>query len=271
MNGQLQVGASIPAPAQNNGVRSGHGRLMADAMGRLHQVHGVLGLIRLSDGQVVAAPSVKSYLGDTVRVGLTSSGGYPLADAAFDPNDPAIVYVAPVQIDPPGSSGNGCPYRAIAKLQLTGSGNYNVLACYGANPYNGSTVRADDCVDYAYTPDASRIREIEVDAYGNLFAASAQGAGDYAYLLIDPADGGNEIRVSLAGQVEAPAALHVSGDKLYVSTSLDSADHAGTVIHRYSIVRNGPNATNLTHDATIAVTGLRFITAMATNLSLIHI
>ncbi|HKQ50427.1 MAG TPA: hypothetical protein VJZ71_20300 [Phycisphaerae bacterium] len=256
------AGPGVPAPAQSGGLRRGHGRLMTDSLGRLHQVHGILGLIRLTDGVAVVKPAPKSYLGDTVRIGRTTGGGYPLADAAFDPNDPDMVYVAPVHITP---AGGGLPYRAVAKLRLSGNGNFELVRTYGANPADTPEIECINCTEIVYQNDASRIREIEVDSYGNLFVASALEVNDYNYLLIYPADGGSEIRVPLTGQVQAPSALHVSGDKLYVSTSLDALDHASAVIHRYNIIRAGRNATLLEHDTDIPVVGIRHLTAMTTN------
>jgi probable HAF family extracellular repeat protein len=259
------VGASTPAPVQNNGVRSGHGRLVSDSTGSLHQVHGALGLVRLSDGLVrVPARTFSStpVSGSTLRVGvgLPSVAGAPIADAAFDPTNPAIVYVAPVVVTPSG----GSPYHAAARLQLTTPGNYNVLAVYGSNPAASSTVSCTYCTDVVYQPDVSRMRELEVDALGNLFITSGQAVGNQNYVLIYP-PGGGEIRVSISDAVQAPAALHVEGNKLYVSTSLDGADNTNTNIWRYTIQRSGNNATGLTLDTTIGVPNIRFITDIGAN------
>jgi len=274
------AGSAINAPVQNNGTRSGNGPLVRNVAGALYQLHGVLGLIRLSDGQVTLAPKTFNNVnmpnvtsGSTVRVGLSSGGGYALLDAAFDPTDPSgnTLFVLPVQVDPPGNAGSGCPYRAAAKVQLTGGGNCTLLAVYGLNPASGSTVVAtgSDCAEMVYAPDASRMRELDVDAYGNLFVTSAQGVNDNNYVLIYPAGSSSEIRASLAGQVQAPTALHVDGNYLYVSTSLDGADTTGTEIHRYHILRGGNLATGLdtspTGHAVITIPGIRFLTAITTN------
>lgn len=261
---------SDDAPAQNNGVRSGHGRLITDPSGELYQVHGAVGLIRLSDGQVVLPPRVLNdcpSVGYVTRIGATSSGGYPIADIAFDPLDPSFVYVAPVQVDPPGPTGSNCPYRAVARVKLGGTTCATAMATvFGGNPALTSSVTIPsnaECWDIVYNPDRSRIREIEVDSFGNLFVATAQEVMDNDYVLIYPVGGGAEIPVPISGDVEGPTALCVDGDKLYVTTSLDGPDTTNTVINRYSIMRSGNTATGLIHDQAINLPGMRFLTTTA--------
>jgi len=271
--------AAAPAPVQNGGTRSGNGPLVRGKAGAMHQLHGVRGLVRLSDGQAVLSPKTFSNVslpgvaaGSTVRVGLSSGGGYALLDAAFNPADPTgnTLFIMPVQVDPPGASGSGCPYRAAAKVQITSGGNFNLMAIYGANPVTGSTIVATGagCDNLVFAPDASKMRELDVDAFGNLYVTSAQGVNDNQYILVYPISGG-EIRVSLAGQLQAPAALYVSGDYLYVSTSLDGPDTTATVIHRYRIIRSGTSATGIdtspSGHAIINIPGIRFLTGLFLN------
>ncbi len=281
VNTQTNVaGTAIPSPGQHNGQRSGNGPLVKDNAGNLHQLHGVMGLIRLSDGAIRLAPKTFSNVslpnvttGSTVRVGLTSGGGYALLDAAFDPSDPSgnALFVLPIQVDPPGANGSGCPYRAAAKVQLTGNGNCNLISIHGLNPAIGSSVvsTSTDCSEIVFSPDASRLRELDVDGFGNLFVISAQGVNDYNYVLIHPTGTTNEIRVLLTGQVQAPTALHVNGDWLYISTSLDGPDATDTVIHRYAIIRSGNAASGLDTSPAghkvITIPGIRFLTSITTN------
>jgi hypothetical protein len=278
------VSVPFAPPVQNYGKYAGHGKLSVDTLGAVHQIHS-RGLIRLADGSIRIAPHVVSsissgvflnppnpFSGTTLTVGVNATDGYPLIDAAFDPIDPSIVYVVPVQVDPPFNDPDpGCPYRAAAKLKMTGGGNFTVQKVYGANPYATSSVTSsgEDCSDYAYNPDASRMRGLEVDSYGNLFINSAQGVGNQNYILIYPANGGAEVRVSISANVQASTALYVSGSKLYVSTSLDGADTTNTSIWRYSIDRDGSNnATGITLDtpaSPFAISGMRFITDICAN------
>lgn len=278
----FEAGVAVPAPVQSGGNRTGNGRLVRDTDGTVHQLHGVLGLIRLDTGEVRLAPKTFTNVslpnvtsGSTVRVGLSTGAGYAMLDAAFDPSDATgnTLFVLPVQVDPPGTNGANCPYRAAAKVQLTGGGNCNLLSVHGLNPAINSTVVSTsiDCSEIVFSPDAARLRELDVDAFGNLFVISAQGVNDNNFVLIYPIEGGSEIRTSLTGQVEAPTALHVYGDHLYVSTSLDGPSTADTVIHRYAITRSGNTATGLDPSpgghAVFNIPGIRFLTAMTTNTS----
>jgi hypothetical protein len=274
---------SDDAPAQHNGVRSGHGHLITDPSGELYQVHGAIGLIRLSDGQVVLSARTLTNCpssGHTTRVGITASGGFPFADVAFDPNDPDIVYVAPVQVDPPqvcsppAQASPGCPYRAAARLSLSNASCASITR-YGEDPHFGSSVKppctpnCDTDPPYvAYHPDRSRVREIEVDVFSNVFVLSAQELNENDYVLIYQRGyptTGMLFEVLISDDVESPAAMHVAGDKLYLTTALDGPDDDNTVIHRYSIIRSGDLATGLAHDATINIPGMRFITSIDTN------
>lgn len=275
--------AAAPAPGRNpaTGVRSGHGRLITNADGALHQVHGSMGLIRVEDGAVVLGP--RTYApncptsNSVVRLGLTGNVAFPIMDVAFDPIDPDIVYVAPVQVDPPqvcsppALASPGCPYRAAAKVRLssTSCGSITVL---GGDPHATSSVRSPctaNCADVVFNPDTSRVREIEVDQHANVFVLSAQEVNDNDYVIIYQAgypDTGSAFEIPISGQVQAPAAMHVGGDKLYLSTSLDGPDATNTKVWRYAIDRDGSDkATGISLETTIDVTGMRFITGMSTN------
>ena len=80
----------------------------------------------------------------TVEVGVRITGsenqgrdfvGLPLTDVAFSPTDAAVVYVVPVMVYP---SDGSCAYRAAAKLELQGGGDYDLIQLYGWNPEDGS-------------------------------------------------------------------------------------------------------------------------------------
>ncbi|MCG8407556.1 MAG: hypothetical protein MI923_20355, partial [Phycisphaerales bacterium] len=272
------AGPSIPAPVDNLGVRSGHGVLIQDNSGSLYQLHGAFGLVNLELGERVLAPrvfpnvTVSGLSGATVRVGRTSTGGYAFWDAAFDPMDSTnqSVFIMPVEVDPVDSG----PYRAAARVELTGNGDFVLREVFGKDPAIGSTMvpSCEGCYNMVFEPDASRLRELAVDAHGNLFIVSGQQVNDNDYLLIFPrttsACGGEchgeEIRYSLTGLVEGPRALAVLDDFLYVSTSRSASGATDTLVHRFHIERGGAanSATGVSDHTTIPVPGVRFLTSM---------
>lgn len=263
------LAAAPPVAPNEDSYQSGGGRLVADGEGNLYQIHGSVGLIRLSTGQVVLPPQsfTCNLPANTsqVSVGITSSGGYELTDAVFDPTSTSIVYVSPVWVKP--TTNNLCPYRAVAKISLTTTG-CKLLQVYGKNPAVGSSVTevAGGGCNYVHQPDASRIREIELDSFGNLFAIAAQENNDNDYLVVWRESIGNasEQRFSLSGQLESPSALLVaSNGKLYVSTALDGADTTNSPIHRYTINRAGDGSvSSLLWDGAYDVAGMRVVTAI---------
>ncbi len=179
--GAVQAPASAAGPG---GQQRGNGRLVKDASGGLHQLHAVQGLIRLSDGAVVVAPSEQTFAGNTVRIGVMplndGLGGYaglPIADAAFDAANANVVYVVPVEVTPSG--GGYCQTsRAAARLLLT-QGGYTVDELY--MPPAGTSVVGCGAIP---EPALGELREIELSPDGaTLFVASAQAVNDNDWLL----------------------------------------------------------------------------------------
>ncbi|MHC4676845.1 MAG: hypothetical protein ACYTBZ_30550, partial [Planctomycetota bacterium] len=81
------------------------GRFVTDSSGNIYQINTVSGLVCQDTAAVVADPRHgKPYEDSTVDVGLILEfgvgEGLPLSDAVFHPNDPNIVYVVPVLVDP---------------------------------------------------------------------------------------------------------------------------------------------------------------------------
>ncbi|MCB9852579.1 MAG: hypothetical protein H6819_05750 [Phycisphaerales bacterium] len=251
----------------------GHGRLIKDGAGNLYQLHSVLGLIRLSDGQVMVAPGEQEFMppnGDTVRLGMPSTGsGLPMFDAAFDPNDATIVYVVPARIIPFGGTESDAYYTA-AKLQLAenaGTVTWTVEQTYGYDPQTDPNNNTQP-PQYSQT-NVQYLREIESDASGNLFVTCARADNQNDWLLIYNSNGGTaseqRIRLSdLATPVRGPAALHVTDDgtKLYLGTSLDEGDPMTTTVQEFAL-GGTTGAITVTPSRVIEVGDMRFATSIA--------
>jgi len=267
LSGACAAPSALPAsaPDPNEGYRS-NGRLVVDGDGVTYQVHSTQGLVRLDTAEIAIAPQIRTApSGETVYVGVTlgePGGGYvdftgvPLLDAAFDPADATIVYVVPVVVDPPGTDADHAPYKAAAKLQRLGGGDCNLLALFGQNPADVSTVRTEGG-EIVYEPDFQRLRELELDTQGNLYVLSAQSVGANNWLLIYAAadlDPDAELCVSLnaaadsscgawAGiDLEGPFGLVASqfaSDRLYLASSRLETDATTTRLRRFSLTRDG--------------------------------
>jgi hypothetical protein len=261
-------------PASGNVYRS-NGRLIKDGAGAIYQVHANQGLIQLDNATVAIGPraflnyDVDSGPNCNVYVGVNDVGGgqflgRPLLDVAFDPANPNIVYVVPV-ICIPLSDGNPStvemPYRAAAKLQRTGGGNYNLLKVYGYHPPNDPTpvtISTDEFENIVLEPDKQQVREIEVDSQGNVFVLAAQGFNRNDWLLVyDEGTGtSSERRIDLGstalGSIRGPTAMLVSEvnpNRLYLASSVSTGGTAGdtlTQVHRYTINRSAGDVTSLT-------------------------
>ncbi|MHC4867554.1 MAG: hypothetical protein ACYTEX_26080, partial [Planctomycetota bacterium] len=168
----------------------------------------------------------------------------------------------------------GCSYAAVAKLELTGNGNYNLLELYGENPATDpDQTRAlsvcDDFRSFIYEPDVQHLHEIEVDSHGNVFVLSfvissdANDTNDNDWLSIYNKAAGNdsEVRVLLSdaglggSALKAPSAMVVlsSGEKIYFASSVSSADDLTTQIHCFSIEKTDSNVTGLTYDGSVDI------------------
>ncbi|MHC4624569.1 MAG: DUF1565 domain-containing protein, partial [Planctomycetota bacterium] len=238
----------------------GDGRLVVDGNGTVYQINGSLGLIRSDTATVVVEPNVIEYGGSLVSVGFNDAEGLLLSDAAFKPGDPNIVYVVPVQVDP--QDGN-CPYMAAAKLQLTGTGNYDVLELYGMDPSKDpeQTSIPSDCNlvgEFAYEPDVQHLHELEIDSGGHLFVLSALWQNQNNWVLIyDEAIGNDsERRVWLSDpnnnefNVVGPTAMLVSSseEKVYLASSVAGPNDLTTEVYHFSIERSGQWLTGLSYD-----------------------
>ncbi|MHC4338166.1 MAG: dimerization/docking domain-containing protein, partial [Planctomycetota bacterium] len=263
VNGTCVGDACEPYPASIPGVLQNEGRLVTDCRGNIYHVSIDFGLVRQDTQEVVVGPQQNiSYESSKVSVGLTGGTGLALSDAEFHPCDPNIVYVVPVQVTPP--PGQGCPYQAAAKLQLTQT-SYNVLKLYGKNPDPTWTLKTlcNDPNDFVYSPDVQHLREIEIDANGNnLFVLSAHWINSQNWILMfDEADANSpEARVWLcdgndnAPNVIAPTAMVVSSfeEKLYIASCVcgpnDEPNDLTIGVWRFSIDKTGSEATGLTYD-----------------------
>jgi predicted outer membrane repeat protein len=246
---------TCPAPP----CEGGDGRIVTDTDGSIYQVNGKLGLVNQNTAAVVVEPSVLSYGDSLVSVGFHDGEGFMLLDAAFKPDEPNIVYVVPVSVDP--QDGN-CPYMAAAKLELTGGGNYNVLQLYGKNP------ATDPCQctsllncegDLVYEPDVQHLHEIEIDSDGNnLFVLTAHWCNQNNWILLyDEATGNDsEVRASLSdANVAGPMAMVVSSleEKVYLASAANTSNDLMTEVYRFSIDKTGPRATGLTYDGRVDI------------------
>lgn len=181
----------------------GGGRVIADATGTLYQLHGTLGLIRLEDGKPIVKPDRHILSDDEIYVGLKENAatgqydGYPLADAAFDPVDPNVVYVVPVMIKPSAAL-NRCPYPGAARLRLTDreQGVYSVEKKYGVNPEQEPLVVGglSYCLPIVSSGEYySAPREIEVDDTGRLWLLSVHGLNENDWLMAYEAASGERV------------------------------------------------------------------------------
>jgi hypothetical protein len=265
------IGDALPPasePDSTSGYRS-NGRLAQSADGKLYQLHATQGLIQLDSAEVVIAPGIATgpsgetiYVGPNRVAGDPNFLGAPISDVEFHPIDPAVVYVVPVVVAPSDLDPNNYDpystdaaaaryYRAAAKLTLTGAGSYTVDELYGLDPRDDSTVTTAP----PQSPVQS-LREIEVDALGNVYVLSANKTNDNDWLLIyDEADGSSETRISLAADLDAPTALLVSQtdpNTLYVAESLSGVAGQSRVL-RYGITRSAGAATGLSSPGEIII------------------
>jgi len=192
-----------------------------------------------------------------------------LADAAFDPSDPGIVYVVPVLVTPLDQGG---PYRAAAKLELTGVGNYNLIELYGKNPatdpdQSHTVTDSNDIKNFVYEPDVYHTSEIEIDSEGNLFVLSTHGSKSNDWLMIYDESIGNdsEIRLCLNDSQMLgtdpninPTAMILSSDEqtIYMAFSASISydpNNLTTPVHRFAVERTDQSVTGLTYDNAVTV------------------
>jgi|GEM_PF-3553566 len=249
-----QLPASAPAV---NGYRA-NTRFAKDADGVLYQLHATQGLIRLENAAVALPPIITAcdgsningcLAGDSVVVGVHPTfdgfGGFvgaPLTDVAFSKTDPNIAHIAPVIIEPFNQS---CPYRAVAKVQLNplGDGTYQpptILAVYGENPSPGSSTLFGGCFSVP-EPERSRVREVEVDASGNVFVTTAHALNDNDWLIVyDEASTAPIETISLSVAtvpVPAPSSMLISADglRLWVCAGTNDPTATATEVFEFNV------------------------------------
>lgn len=248
--------------AEDRGL--GHGRLIRDGSDGLYELHSINGLMRLSDGATLVSPSETEFEGETITVGFVSTSEHsedsrPLLDVAFHPTDANTVYVVPVVVH----TCAGTHYRAAAKLHLLGNGNYDVLTTYGMDPFDDPTVTVHGSGgDVFFEPDVQHLREIEVDADGNLFVLSAQGlsAQDDWILIYDEAAGTpSERRINLNTRWPnrgGPTGLLISAydpNDAFLTCSATTESELTTYVARLAIQRNATTAEDVSLAEEIAI------------------
>ncbi len=257
-NGFCAAPSQSPASAPGGIGYRGNWKIISKGQNEFFQIHARDGLIRLSDGFAVIAPSAELFGADTIYVGVndTPQGnfqGLPLLDVAFDPNDDRIAYVTPVVVNTP----SGQVYKATAQLQLAepADGSFTVTQLYGINPYTETSVTFTTTVfgGVVFEPDLQRMREVEVDRHGNLYVVIALAAGDANdWISVYDTSVGNasEQRFNISAVVRSPTAMLVSqaGDSIFVSSSINETTDGETRVHRFSIERSGDAVTGLVSD-----------------------
>jgi hypothetical protein len=265
------LGDAIEPVCPSPPCEQNEGRFVTDSRGNVYHVSGNFGLVRQDTAEVVVAPAQNiSYESSKVSVGFNSGNGLVLSDAEFHPCDPNIVYIVPVHVEPP--EGQGCPYQAAAKLQITETG-YNVLKLYGMNPAtdpNQCNTKSicNEPDDFVYNPDVQHLREIEISPDGNnLFVLSAHWVNLNNWILIydEAAANSPEVRVWLCDpndnspNVVAPTAMVVSSfyEKLYLASSVSGPNNEpndlATGVYRFSINKTDHKATGLTYEGYLGV------------------
>jgi len=235
------------------------GRLVADGSGRLYQILGNGALVHQSKNSIVLGPKYGiDHEGATVSIGYDGSRGVPILDAAFSPEDPNTVFVAPVLVTPePG----GIPYKAAAKVVLSGTSNdpnYTIEMIYGMDPNTDPEVTTKSAGSGNVVQDFQDISEIEVGPNGKVYVLSAHGFDDSKWVLMYDELSGNSSRtlVSLKQfNIAGPMAMLVSSieEKLYLTSCENEPADLVTDIYRFSIVRPDGADPNLVLDETITV------------------
>jgi len=263
---------ALPPGALQIAEALGHGRLARNASGALFQLHGGFGLMRLSDGAVVAPRGDKPCANppSQVHVGFWTTGDVPLLDAAFDRTDPSVVYVTPVHVVDAANPAQ--IYHASARIKLLPTpGAYNVERLYGQNPYAPGASNTEPPM--LASVNVQHQREIETDGLGNLFALSAMSTlnNDNNWLLLYRASDAFERRILLPSTLAAPSAMLVTSDnqKLYIAAGLSGTSSSQAKVYRFTIVRSGNEATGVTLDNTngYTVSDMRQVTALAEGLN----
>ena len=235
-------------------------RLVRDLEGNLYQLNSIEGVLRLDDtNEVIIPPGKISDVNEpreggaaVVYVGLQGSGenatGRPILDAVIDAN---YAYVVPVVVEP--NDPNVEPYAAAAKLQLLGAGNppYQLVQLYDDTPPQG---------DNKYR---NHLREIELDAAGNVYVVNAHSLNEsdtvFKYepngTIIQSLSVGNPNSVTY---IPDPIGMYVSNttEMLYLASGqYNPADINSTIVY-------GVSLENLTLQRSITVGGMQHVSGI---------
>ena len=150
------------------------------------------------------------------------------------------------------------PYVAAAKLQLTGSGTYEILQLYGADPTSDpcqTIVLLDTSGDVVYEPDYQHLMEVEIDRDGkHLFVLNRHTLNNNTRILVyDTSDDSQPVAVCDVN-LAAPAAMVVSSveEKLYLVSSPEPNDSPAPDVHCFSVDTAGPDK-GLTYEGCISI------------------
>lgn len=238
-------------------------RLVCDSKARVYQLNVGKGLARLNDGKVVVPRSILSVSSDpryevsaTVTIGTHvkdgERGGREIRDVAIDSQ--GYVYVAPVVVH---TSSPSATYLAAAKLQLSDNDSncYSIVELYDDPPSVGDN----------RDPMRKGLREIEVDADGNVYIASAYLENASDFLWAYPAGGGSPTKVALdnisgvTGGIPDPIALCASRKSrlLYLASGLSDPDD--NVSHVYVLSTDN---LSLSVVRTVQINGMGHVTGI---------
>jgi len=239
---------------EQNTSTSGTGRLVADKLGHVYQIHHNEGLLCMGNPQKNINQRIDHD--KAVSVGLNESylNGVPMLDAVFHPDYPGIVYVVPVRVK--GTDGRG--YKAAAKLKLTSDSisgsDYSVETVYGLDPIDdpnqGITIFSESVRNELLEPDLQHLKEIEIDSRGEyLYVLSSCLHNENNWILVYDEDTGDlEGYVNLSNpcdnlpDINMPTAMVVSSinDRVYLSSSERSDNESGDLtvkVYCFSIHR----------------------------------
>ncbi|MHC4283111.1 MAG: hypothetical protein ACYSWZ_09095, partial [Planctomycetota bacterium] len=234
-------------------------KLVRDLEGKLYQLNSIEGVLRLDDtNEVIIPPGKISDINEprnggpaAVYVGLQGVGenatGRPILDAVVDAN---YVYVVPVVVEP--NDPNVEPYAAAAKLKLLEAGNppYQLIQLYDETPPHG---------DNKYR---NNLREIELDAAGNVYVVNAHSLNESDTLWKYEPNGTMIKSLNLGNPngvyIPDPLGLCVSNttEMLYLASGqYNPADINSTVVH-------GVSLKNLTPQRSITIGGMQHVSSI---------
>ena len=225
----------------------------------LYQVNSESGVLRLDDTHASIVPPGQTYVDSEPRYGQPATVyvsvqetndnpyGRPIFDVAFDAS---YVYIVPVVVVPHGN----IPYAAAAKLQLD---THSTPPYHVVNLFDGPLLINDNQRECR-----NNLREIELDAAGNVYVTNANAMNESDILWKFEPDGVVR-RLNLSEQngplsVRAPSAMCVSSatNTLYLTSSIYcGADHSSSVIY-------GLSTGNLNLVRTITISGMQHITSI---------